>query len=86
VGFGAPDRQITKYPIMIIRVNKCTDPYAWYAERIGQTLLVERVEVNGHPDQGIPEDVYWCREGGVYNPINYVRASDATVLIRAQSS
>lgn len=62
---------------MKIRINKCTDPRAWYADRVGQTLDVEWAEINRRPDQGIPEDVYWCREGGDYNPINYVRKSDA---------
>lgn len=63
---------------MNIRIDKCTSPGAWYADRVGQTLPVEGVEINRHPSQGIPEDVYWCREGGVYNCINYVRRSDAT--------
>jgi len=44
------------------------------------TLPVEQVEIYRRPTQGIPEDVYWCREGGVFNPINYVRVSDATVI------
>ncbi len=65
---------------MKIRINKCTDSSAWYADRVGQTLHVERMEINRHPDQGIPENVYWCREGGIYNAINYVRQSDATLL------
>ena len=65
---------------MNIRINKCTDPSAWYADRVGQVLPVEHTEINRRPDQGIPEDVYWCREGGTFNAINYVRASDATAL------
>lgn len=63
---------------MTIRIDKCTSPSAWYATRVGQILKVERLEINRTPSQGIPEDVYWCREGGVYNCINYVRRSDAT--------
>ncbi len=65
---------------MIIRINKCTDPHAWYAGRVGEAMSVEWEEINRRPDQGIPEDVYWCREGGVYNCINYVRKSDATQI------
>lgn len=65
---------------MNIRILKCTDRSAWYRDRVGQTLPVERHEINRHPSQGIPEDVFWCREGGTYNPINYVRASDAEVV------
>lgn len=64
---------------MKIRINKCPNG-GWYAKRIGEVLDVERVEVLRHPSQGIPEDVYWCREGGIYNCINYVRASDATIV------
>lgn len=63
---------------MNIRINKATRPGAWYAKHVGEVLPVERVEANRDPSQGIPEDVYWCREGGTYNPINYVRKSDAT--------
>ncbi len=63
---------------MLIRINKCDDPGAWYAKHVGQVLPVERVEINRHASQGIPEDVYWCREGGTYNAINYVLKSDAT--------
>jgi hypothetical protein len=65
---------------MNIRIDKCTDLGAWYADRVGQVLPVEQLEIKRHPDQGIPEDCYWCREGGTYNCINYVRASDATVV------
>lgn len=63
---------------MKIRINKVTDSGAWYAKHVGNVLDVEFFEINRRPDQGIPEDVYWCREGGVYNPINYIRKSDAT--------
>lgn len=63
---------------MKIRILKCTDPTAWYADRVGEVIECERVEINRRPDQGLPEDVYWCREGGTYNALNYVRCSDAT--------
>lgn len=63
---------------MTIRIDKSTDPKSWYANRIGEVMRVEKVEYNNHPAQGIPEDVCWCREGGTYNPINYVRMSDCT--------
>jgi len=63
---------------MKIRIDKCTSPSAWYANRVGEVLPVVRFEANRHPAQGIPEDVYWCREGGTYNALNYVRRSDAT--------
>jgi hypothetical protein len=71
---------------LTIRIDKCTSPDAWYANRIGQTMPVEHFEVLRHPSQGIPEDVYWCREGGVYNAINYVRRSDATEVAPKEPS
>jgi hypothetical protein len=68
---------------MTIRIDKCTDHGAWYAGHVGHAFHVERAERNRRPDQGIPEDVYWCREGGKYNALNYVRASDATIVREA---
>ena len=62
---------------MNIRINKATNPGAWYANRVGKVLPVESVEINRRPEQGIPEDVYWVRTGDSYNTINYVRKSDA---------
>jgi hypothetical protein len=68
---------------MKIRINKATDPGAWYAQHVGKTIDVERIEISRSPSQGIPEDVYWCREGGegAYNPLNYVRMSDAAEVV-----
>lgn len=64
---------------MKIRINQCPNG-EWYRDRIGQILSVYRWELCRHPGQGIPENVYWCREGGAYNCMNYVRVSDATVV------
>ncbi len=68
---------------MTIRIDKCTDHGAWYSGLVGKSIAVERAERNRHEGQGIPEDVYWCREGGKYNALNYVRASDATIVMDA---
>lgn len=65
---------------LYVRIDKCSRGGSWYEKRVGQVLPVERVEINRHPDQGLPGDVYWCREGGTYNAINYVLQSDATVV------
>ena len=62
---------------MKIRIDKAPDGN-WYKSRIGQVLPVEHVEINRRPDQGLPGDVYWCREGGTYNCLNWVLQSDAT--------
>lgn len=64
---------------MTIKINQC--PHGeWYRDRIGQVFTVSRHEISRHSSQGIPEDVYWVREGGTYNALNYVRASDAVVM------
>ena len=65
---------------MKITILKCTDPTAWYSKLVGKTIPFESFEINRHSGQGIPENVFWCREGGVYNPINYVRASDVCAI------
>lgn len=62
-----------------IRIDKCSNG-GWYRYRIGQILPVERVEHLNNESQGIPADVYWCREGGIYNCINWVLQSDATAV------
>ena len=62
---------------MTIKIIRCTDPLAWYADRIGQTIEAQRLEIRRSPTQGIPEDVYWCRTGDLYNTLNFVRRSDA---------
>ena len=64
----------------LILINRATDPLAWYAERIGEIMVVEREE-NFRELRN--EGVYLCREGGIYNPINFVRCSDATVVQQA---
>jgi hypothetical protein len=71
---------------MKIKIDKSSCPSAWYAERIGQTLEVIHHEINRHPSQGIPEDVYWCRTGDAYNTLNYIRASDARVSTTKEAS
>jgi len=38
----------------------------WYASKVGQDVLIERVDRNG----------LWAREGGEYNAINIIRFSD----------
>lgn len=66
--------------MLLIKIISCTDPSAWYSSLVGKTVVAERFEPKRDPSQGIPEDVYWVREGGTYNPINWVRASDVSAL------
>ncbi len=60
-----------------IRIERCSDSRLWYATKVGQTLPYEWFELNRSSSQGLPGDVYWCREGGTYNAINWILASDA---------
>lgn len=52
------------------RIEQCTLPGAWYANRVGQNILIEFSDAEGH----------WAREGGVYNAINIIRHEDARIL------
>ena len=64
---------------LIIKINQC--PHGdWYKNRIGETMSVKSLEINWHPSQGIPADVYWCRTGDACDTVNYVRRSDVTVV------
>jgi len=69
---------------LTIKIEKCTSPEAWYRNKVGQTFRAEGYEVRRHASPGITEDVWWCREGGVYNCLNYVMASDATVILNVE--
>jgi hypothetical protein len=63
-----------------IRIQSCRHPSQWYADKIGQVLIVSRHEVLRHPHQCLPEDVYWCCTDDAYKSLNYVLCSDATPL------
>lgn len=53
-----------------VRIDRCSDRSFWYADRIGQIVVVERNDGYG----------YWAREGGIYNCINVIKHEDATLL------
>lgn len=52
------------------RIDRCSDPHYWYADRVGRVVTIEFIDSEG----------YWSREGGIYNAINVIRAKDATLL------
>ena len=52
------------------RIDRCHDSLCWYAGRVGQTVRIEFIDSCG----------YWAREGGMYNAINRIQPSDATLL------
>jgi hypothetical protein len=52
------------------RIDRCSDKSFWYADRVGQVVIIERIDGYG----------YWSREGGEFNCINYIKPEDATIL------
>lgn len=64
---------------MKILIHKCPERDRWYFNRVREVFVVEHVELNKHPDQGIPDDVFWVRTGDAYNTLNYVLVSDAAL-------
>lgn len=63
-----------------VLIEKCTDPSAWYADKIGQTFGYRYFEALRNPEQGIPENVFWVRTGDTWNTLNYIRASDCKLV------
>lgn len=57
-------RRITLSPL--VKIERCTDPLMWYADRVGQEVKIEKVDRDG----------LWAREGGHYNAINIIRFTD----------
>ena len=57
-------RRIVQNPF--VKIERCSDPMMWYASKVGQDILIERVDREG----------LWAREGGEYNAINIVRFAD----------
>jgi len=57
-------RRIVQNPF--VKIERCSDPMMWYATKVGQDILIERVDRDG----------LWAREGGAYNAINIIRFSD----------
>jgi hypothetical protein len=68
---------------MKIKILRCSGNY-WYADKVGQVKDLTRRENLWSKYQGIPGDVYWCREGGIYNASNWVLCSDAEVVDEPQ--
>lgn len=64
---------------MRIKITQCPNR-EWYRTLVGQVLKVEMVEFVHSKDQGLPEHVYWCKEGPKAHVINWVRFSDAEVV------
>ncbi len=55
---------------MRIKILKCSDSFLWYNKRIGEEFTVESITVESK------KKLFWVREGGTYNCINYVYEKD----------
>jgi len=55
---------------MKVKVTKCYDSMLWYNKRIGEVFEIYREE----------EAVYWTREGGAWNCLNWIRKLDCEVI------
>jgi hypothetical protein len=59
-----------------VRIERCSDPHFWYADRVGQEIRIEKVDRDG----------LWAREGGNWNPINIIQFEDVIpVVVRPAS-
>lgn len=56
---------------MIIKIIKSSSPSYWYATRINTIIPVVRVSFS--KDEGM---LYWCREAGYMNCLNFVKPCD----------
>lgn len=68
ISFPRPHR--LGQPLRKAKIERCSDSGYWYADKVGQTVVVEFIDNEG----------YWSREGGIYNCINVIRKQDATLL------
>lgn len=55
---------------MKVKVTGCSDSMYWYKKHIGETFEVLREE----------EAVYWTRERGYFNCLNWIRKLDCEVV------
>jgi hypothetical protein len=55
---------------MLVKVIACYDSMLWYKKHIGKTFEVVSEE----------EAIYWAREGGYFNCLNWIRKLDCEVV------
>jgi hypothetical protein len=59
--------------IKSLTVTSCSDDSYWYADRVGESFKVLRIEkLDGYV-------MYWVRTGGFLNTLNFVLDSDCKV-------
>lgn len=58
---------------MKIKIKQCSDPLLWYNTKLGAVFQVEQITFIDE------QKTYWCREGGMWNCLNYVLETDAEI-------
>lgn len=60
---------------MLVKIIKCSDYFYWYNNRVGTIIPIHKVTFSA--TEGM---LYWAREGGTWNAINFIKPSDAEVV------
>lgn len=60
---------------MLVKIINCQDKSYWYNNLVGTVVHIHKVTFNA--TEGM---LYWAREGGHWNCINFIKPSDAEVI------
>lgn len=60
---------------MLVKIINCSDSLYWYNNLVGTIVPIHKVTFSA--TEGM---LYWAREGGTWNAINFIKPSDAEVV------
>jgi len=60
---------------MLVKIINCSDNLYWYNNLVGTIVPINKVTFSA--TEGM---LYWAREGGTWNAINFIKPSDAEVV------
>jgi hypothetical protein len=60
---------------MLVKIINCQDKSYWYNNLVGTIVPIHKVTFSA--TEGM---LYWAREGGTWNAINFIKPSDAEVI------
>lgn len=60
---------------MLVKIISCKDNSYWYKNLVGTIIPIHKVTFNA--TEGM---LYWAREGGTWNAINFIKPSDTEVV------
>lgn len=60
---------------MLVKIINCSDSLYWYNNLIGTIVPIHKVTFSA--TEGM---LYWAREGGTWDAINFIKPSDAEVV------